>query len=135
MPTKKPPLKKTIHILEPELIEKIKAETYQIGFGEFAQRCSLSPQGLRTLIRRGRAHVSTVKRILKVLTPVEQEVRVIDLTKRTVEQELIENRPNLLSSPPTIRELLEDVHNRQQAMLELLGALQRDVADLKSLWS
>lgn len=123
MPTKKPPLKKTIHILEPELIEKIKAETYQIGFGEFAQRCSLSAQGLRTLIRRGRANVSTVKRILKALTGPP-----------TVEQEL-SNRPHLLSSPPMIRELLEDVHNRQQAMLEMLGALQRDVADLKSLWS
>lgn len=118
MPAKKPPLKKTTYILEPELIEKIKVATGRVGFGEFARRSSLSPQGLRTLIRRGRANVSTVKRILKALT-----------SPPTVEQELVENRP------PTVRQLLEDLHARQQATLELLGALQRDVADLKALWS
>lgn len=116
MPIKKLPLKKTTYILEPELIDKIKVETQRVGFGEFARRAVLSAQGLRTLIRRGRANVSTVKRIQKALT-VEQA------------------SPRLLSTPPTIREILEDLHAQQQATLEMLGALQRDLAELKRSWA
>lgn len=101
----------------------------------YAKNAGLSYYGLSQILKKGSCFPKTYKALVKATKPrLLKELRHRVLPK-TVEQELVEQGPNLVSTPPTIREMLEDLHLKYQAQLELLGALQRDVADLKRLWS
>lgn len=94
----------------------IKAQT-KTGY---AKNAGLSFYGLSQILKKGSCFPSTYKALVKATKPREQEA-----LERTCKAD----------TAPTIRELLQEIWQRQQATLEMLGALQRDVVDLKKVWS